>query len=340
MTWEFWKYEYTEKWVLIFLLLPLLYLVWYFWVGKSKNNTILLSSTRYITKYRSGWEYVNHSLPVFKAIGFVFLILALASPQVSKESSLYTEKFTEGIDIIISLDISGSMLAKDFKPNRLEASKKVAKDFVKMRPNDRIGLVVYEGESFTKCPLTTDHNLLLKSIDEVQTGLIEGGTAIGMGLATAVNRLKDSQAKSKVIILLSDGVSEQGKIHPLTAAEIANEFGIRVYSIGVGSQGKALTPVARSPITGEYQYQYMPVEIDEKTLSEIANITGGKYYRAKNEQELLMVYDEIDQLEKEKIKTILIQPQAPQLYYVLLTIGGIILILERLTKKIILNGIV
>ena len=199
---------------------------------------------------------------------------------------------------MLTLDISGSMLARDFRPDRLEASKNVATEFISGRPYDRIGLVVFSGESFTQCPLTTDHAVLINLLREIQSGMIEDGTAIGMGLATAVNRIKDSQAKSKVIILLTDGVNNRGEIAPATAAGIAKTYGIRVYTIGVGTQGIAPYPV-NTPFG--IQYQDMPVEIDEGILKEISATTGGKYFRATDNNKLVQVYKEIDKLEKSKI---------------------------------------
>jgi Ca-activated chloride channel family protein len=240
-------------------------------------------------------NYLQHILFAIRMTAVLLLILVLARPQ-------YTDKFqdvsTEGIDIILTLDISGSMLARDFKPDRLEASKNVATEFISGRPYDRIGLVVFSGESFTQCPLTTDHAVLINLLREIQSGMIEDGTAIGMGLANAVNRIKDSDAKSKVIILLTDGINNRGEIAPATAAGIAKTFGIRVYTIGVGTQGTAPYPV-QTPFGT--QYQNMPVEIDEAILKDIAQMTGGRYFRATDNDKLVQVYGEIDKLEKSKI---------------------------------------
>lgn len=229
-----------------------------------------------------------------RVLGLALLLFALARPQ-SKTS--WQDVHTEGIDIVMALDISASMLAQDLKPDRLRSSKSVALDFINDRPNDRIGLVVYEGESFTQCPLTTDHRVLRDLFASVETGQVEGGTAIGMGLATAVNRLRDSEAKSKVVILLTDGVNNKGAIPPMTAAEIASEYGVRVYTIGVGTRGKAKSPVGMYP-DGSYKFEYVEVKIDEETLQHIADLTGGQYYRATDEQKLREIYTEIDQLEK------------------------------------------
>jgi Ca-activated chloride channel family protein len=240
-------------------------------------------------------HYLRHILFALRIIALILLIIVLARPQATDK---FQNTSTEGIDIVLTLDISGSMLARDFRPDRLEASKNVATEFISGRPYDRIGLVVFSGESFTQCPLTTDHAVLVNLLREIQSGMIEDGTAIGMGLATAVNRIKDSEAKSKVIILLTDGVNNRGEIAPATAAGIAKTYGIRVYTIGVGTQGMAPYPV-KTPYG--IQYQDMPVEIDEAILREISQTTGGKYFRATDNDKLVQVYNEIDKLEKSKI---------------------------------------
>jgi Ca-activated chloride channel homolog len=240
-------------------------------------------------------HYLRHILFAFRTICLTLLIIVLARPQATNK---FQNISTEGIDIVLTLDISGSMLARDFRPDRLEASKNVATEFISGRPYDRMGLVVFSGESFTQCPLTTDHAVLINLLREIQSGMIEDGTAIGMGLATAVNRIKDSEAKSKVIILLTDGVNNRGEIAPATAAGIAKTYGIRVYTIGVGTQGMAPYPV-NTPFG--IKYQDMPVEIDEGILKEISETTGGKYFRATDNTKLVQVYNEIDKLEKSKI---------------------------------------
>jgi Ca-activated chloride channel family protein len=222
-------------------------------------------------------------------------IIILARPQ---STTSYHDVSTEGIDIILTLDISGSMLARDFKPDRLEASKNVATEFISGRPYDRIGLVVFSGESFTQCPITSDHAVLINLLREMKSGMIEDGTAIGEGLATAVNRLKESQARSRVIILLTDGINNRGMIAPITAAEIAKTYGIRVYTIGVGTRGYAPYPV-QTPFG--LQYQDAPVEIDEDILKTIAGMTDGKYFRATDNEKLIQVYNDIDKLEKSRI---------------------------------------
>jgi len=240
-------------------------------------------------------NYLRHVLFALRMMAVVLLIIVLARPQ---KTDRFQDVSTEGIDIVLALDISGSMLARDFRPDRLEASKNVATEFISGRPYDRIGLVVFSGESFTQCPLTTDHAVLINLLREIQSGMIEDGTAIGMGLANAVNRIRDSEAKSKVIILLTDGINNRGEIAPGSAAGIAKTFGVRVYTIGVGTQGMAPYPV-QTPFG--IQYQNMPVEIDEAILKEIAETTGGRYFRATDNDKLVQVYKEIDKLEKSKI---------------------------------------
>jgi Ca-activated chloride channel homolog len=240
-------------------------------------------------------HYLRHILFSFRVAAVILLIIVLARPQATNK---FQNISTEGIDIVLTLDISGSMLARDFKPDRLEASKNVATEFISGRPYDRIGLVVFSGESFTQCPLTTDHAVLINLLREIESGMIEDGTAIGNGLATAVNRIKDSDAKSRVIILLTDGVNNRGDIAPATAADIAKTFGIRVYTVGVGTMGMAPYPV-QTPFG--LQYQNMPVEIDENILKEISQVTGGMYFRATDNDKLVQVYNEIDKLEKSKI---------------------------------------
>jgi Ca-activated chloride channel family protein len=227
-------------------------------------------------------------------LAFVMLVLVLCRPQ---STNSWQNVSTEGIDIVITLDISSSMLAEDLRPNRLEAAKTVASNFISGRPNDNIGLVVFSAESYTQCPLTTDHTVLLNLFGGIKSGIIEDGTAIGLGLANAVNRIKDSKAKSKVIILLTDGTNNRGDIDPITAAELAKTFGIRVYTIGIGTHGKAPYPFQTAY---GIQYQNIDVVIDEQPLKQIAGITGGEYYRATNNNSLKSIYSEIDKLEKTK----------------------------------------
>jgi Ca-activated chloride channel family protein len=238
-------------------------------------------------------------LPILRIAAFTALVLALARPQTQNS---WKNQSVEGIDIMLAMDVSTSMLAEDLKPNRIEAAKYVASEFISGRPNDNIGLSIFAGEAFTQCPMTTDHSSLLSLLHNVRTdiaarGLIEDGTAIGMGLANAVSRLKDSKAKSKVVILLTDGSNNRGDISPMTAAEVAKSMGIRVYTIGVGTKGTAPFPPS---VTGLPQYVNLPVEIDEQTLKGIASATDGEYYRAQNNKELNQIYQEIDKLEKTK----------------------------------------
>ena len=272
-----------------------LILFWYLYKNRTYNAELQVSTLSGFGKIRTPLKvYLRHSLVVLRLLALAALILASMRPQ---SRSSWKDIKTEGIDIVMSLDISGSMLAKDFKPDRLEAAKEVAEDFIDSRPNDRIGLVIFSGESFTQCPLTSDHAVIKNLFAGIHTGMVADGTAIGNGLATAVARVKDSKAKSKVVILLTDGVNNQGSIAPLTAAEIAKQFNVRVYTIGVGTIGKALSPIAMYP-NGQFEYGYVDVNIDEKSLGEIADMTGGKYFRATDNDKLKDIYKEIDRLEK------------------------------------------
>ncbi len=289
--------EFTNPEFLYGLIILIPMIIWY--VLKEENNytSIQISSLRAFPVTPKTYKfYLRYVLFGFKIILIAVLIIILARPQTTNN---WEDKTTEGIDIVIALDISSSMLARDFRPNRLEASKDVAINFVSGRENDRMGLVVFSGESFTQCPLTTDHAVLINLFKDIKQGMIEDGTAIGMGLANAVNRLKDSEAISKVIILLTDGVNNMGAIDPITSAQLAKKFGIRVYTIGVGKNGFAPYPV--QTMFG-IQYQDMEVKIDEKTLKEISKITDGKYFRATNNNKLKQVYYEINKLEKSKIE--------------------------------------
>ena len=278
------------------LIFPITILVWYFFKNNVTFSHVKFSSIDRNTITNTLRSKLRHLPFILKIFASIFLIIALARPQSSIN---WQESTTKGIDIVLAMDISGSMLAQDLKPNRLEASKNVALDFISKRINDRIGLVIFSGESFTQCPLTTDHNVLSNLFKDVQSGMIDDGTAIGMGLATSVNRLKESNAKSKVIILLTDGINNSGVIPPLTAAEIAADFGIRVYTIGVGTKG--LAPYPFQTAFG-IQYQDVEVKIDEITLQDIATLTNGKYFRATNNNSLKEIYKDIDELEKSKIQ--------------------------------------
>ena len=291
--------EFTHKELLWLLLVIPVLLLWYILKHKKQTAILEISTTSGLLKGNQFWTILKHSLVVLRALAITLIIVAMARPQTVDVST--KTKTTRGIDIVMAIDVSASMLAKDLKPNRLEALKKVASKFINRRPNDRIGLVEYAGESYTRTPVTSDKGIILKSLRDIKYNtIITGGTAIGMGLATAVNRLKESKAKSRIIILLTDGVNNSGFIDPKTASELAVEYGIKTYTIGLGSNGMALSPVAIN--NGKFQYSRIQVEIDEKLLKEIASETGGKYFRATNNKKLEDIYDEIDKLEKTEIE--------------------------------------
>lgn len=279
----------------LLILIPISW-IWYSFRHNKRNTHLQISSFNGL-KAVSWKSWGRHLLFVFRTFAIGLLIIAFARPQ---STASWEDMTTEGIDIVLTMDISGSMLAQDLTPDRLEASKKVAMDFIAGRPNDRMGLVIFSGESFTQCPLTTDHQVLQNLFKDVKSGMVEDGTAIGMGLATAVNRLKESEAKSKVVILLTDGVNNQGSIAPMTAAEIAQQFDVRVYTIGVGTQGYAPYPF-KTPF-GTTVYQDVEVKIDEQTLQDIASATNGKYFRATSNEALQEIYKEIDKMERSKIE--------------------------------------
>ena len=283
--------------IYLFLLIALIPMIfWYVKKLRKSQASLQISASQAFDKAPVSYKSRLRHLPfICRLLAIGILVAVLARPQSSKH---WQNSTTEGIDIILALDISTSMLARDLKPNRLEAAKQVASSFVNDRQNDNIGLVVFAGESFTQCPLTTDHAVLLNLFSKVECGMIEDGTAIGNGLATAVNRIKDSQAKSRVIILLTDGSNNRGDVAPITAAEIAAEFGIRVYTVAVGTMGEAPYPV-QTPFG--IRYENVKVEIDEKTLTQIAQVANGKYFRATDNNSLKSIYQEIDQLEKTKI---------------------------------------
>jgi Ca-activated chloride channel family protein len=279
----------------LFILIPLM-VAWYICREQKLQGSLSVSAVKgFSLPVKSVIPRLRHFSIVLRSLAIAALILALARPQSSLS---WQNTTTEGIDIIIASDISGSMLAEDFQPNRLEAGKNIAIDFIKNRPDDRIGLVIFSGEAFTQCPLTIDHDVLVNLFQDVKNGMIDDGTAIGMGLATAVNRLKDGEAKSKVVILLTDGSNNMGSIPPVTAAEIAKQFNVRVYTVGIGTKGYAPYPV-QTPFG--IQYQQIQVDVDEGTLTKIADITGGKYFRATDNRTLKNIYDQIDKLEKAKI---------------------------------------
>lgn len=328
-------YQFHDAWVLWFLLIIPLIIMWYIVRINYQHNPFKTSSLKNLKSISSSKiNLANHFFFGVKMIALSSFIIALARPQLNATSDSFIEQYTEGIDIVISMDASGSMLAKDFKPNRFEAAKEVAEEFVSKRTNDRIGLVVFQGEAYTQVPLTSDNKIVMEVLKNLKREEIKEGTAIGMGLATAINRLRESTAPSRVVILLTDGVNTHGKIHPLTAAEMAKEFGIRVYTIGVGTNGKAQMPVAINPVTGKYIYDYVPVEIDEKTLNEIAKMTGGKYFRATDKESLREVYNEIDKMEKEKIKEIEYQVDLPEKNLPFLLLGFALFLIEPIFKPL------
>lgn len=315
------------------LLLVPLATAWYIVRQKKQEASVRFSDTEGFQSLPKSWKvYGRHLLFALEMVALALLLVAMARPQSSSSSQ---KSNIEGIDIILAQDISGSMLARDFKPDRLEASKKVASDFVEGRPGDRMGLVVFSGESFTQVPLTTDHGVMLNMLSELKSGMIEDGTAIGDGLATAINRLKDSEAVSKVIILLTDGMNNAGSVDPYTAAEMAKLYGIRVYTIGVGSYGTAPFPV--QTIFG-IQYEQRKVEIDEKLLQTIANSSGGKYYRATSNQKLDEIYHEIDQLERSKIEVLEFK-RLNEEFYPLVAWALALLLLEFLLRRTVFRTI-
>lgn len=293
--------ELANKEYLLLLLLLIPYLVWYLRFRKRTEATMTLSDTWLLKDAPKTLRQQLSWLPMFlRCLCFTLLVVCLCRPQTH---NAWDERQVEGIDIMLAMDVSTSMLAEDLKPNRIEAAKAVAASFIADRQNDNIGMTIFAGEAFTQCPMTTDHTSLLNLLQGVRTdlasrGLIEDGTAVGMGLANAVTRLKDSKAKSKVVILLTDGSNNAGEISPLTAAEIAKSLGIRVYTIGVGTNKVAPYPM---PVAGGVQYVNIPVEIDTKTLSDIAAKTDGSFYRATNNKELRKIYHDIDQLERSKL---------------------------------------
>lgn len=317
--------------LLLVLLVPMI--LWYVFKEKQSHADLQFSSLRAFRGIRhAGRVWLRHLLFACKVLAIVFLVTALTRPQSSNSWQTYS---SEGIDIVLGLDISTSMLARDFTPDRLEAAKEVATKFILERPQDRIGLVVFAGESFTQCPLTTDQAVLVNLLREVQSGMIEDGTAIGLGLANAVNRLKDSPAKSKVVILLTDGVNNRGSIAPVTAAELAKTYGIRVYTIGVGTYGEAPYPV-QTPFG--IQLQNVPVEIDEAVLKQIASVTGGQYFRATDNDKLQQIYNEIDQLEKSKVEVKHFSKREEQYFWFGL-VGMLLLVTEALLRYTLLRKI-
>ena len=326
--------EFAQPWALLLLLLaPLIW--WWLYKQRRTRYPHIRMSTLESLKDRSSWKaHLRKALPWVRAVALVALVVALARPRLSLQEESVT---AEGIDIVLAMDLSSSMLAQDFKPNRLEESKRVAIDFVSKRSFDRISVVAFAAEAFTACPLTTDHGIVRTFLAGLACGALEDGTAIGQGLATAVNRLKESEAKSKIIILLTDGVNTAGYLSPELAADIALEFGIKVYTIGVGSKGEALTPVSKDPF-GRYRYGIATVEIDEDLLRLIATKTRGQYFRATSSEELQKIYALIDQLEKTEIETTVIKRYTEK-FRLFTLIAVVLLLLELLLRYTILRAI-
>lgn len=320
----------------LFTLIPLV-IAWYVWKRNKQNATLKVSSIK-------GFQNTSSWLPKLKPLLFVLRILtlsliitALARPRTVDVSN--KTKTTRGIDIVMAIDVSGSMLARDLKPNRLESLKKVAADFVKDRPNDRFGIVVYAAESYTKTPVTSDKSIVLDAISGIKyDNVIQDGTGIGMGLATAVNRLKDSKAKSRVIILLTDGVNNAGFIEPETAADIAKEYGLKVYTIGLGTNGNAESPYAYAP-NGKLLYQMMPVEIDEQLMKNIASKTDGKYFRATSNSKLQEIYKEINKLETTEIEEQKFY-NYDEKFRPLIWLAGLLLLIEILLRQTLFRGFI
>ncbi len=320
---------FAYPWVLYFLILIPVLLAWYWWKGRNRQASITFSSLKIYKNFPKTWrERFRHLPAVLRAAALALLIIALARPQsFSSGENIYTE----GIDIAMVLDISGSMLAEDLKPNRLSAAKNVIDEFIQARLTDRIGLVVFAREAFTQCPLTIDYSVLRNLLADIRSGMIDDGTAIGNAIANGVNRLKDSNAKSKIIILLTDGVNNSGEVDPVSSANIAAAFGIRIYTIGVGTRGEAPYPV-QTPFGT--RYQMVPVEIDESVLKQIAKTTDGQYFRATDNKTLQNIYEQIDQLEKTKVE-ITSYRNAEELFYGWLGGGLLLLCLELgLTRSI------
>ena len=327
---------FANQWVLY--LIPVVLVVaglWWYFLQKKNNPSLKLSSTSAFAGMGNPLKAtLKKLLPVLRVLALVLLLIALARPQTTYDEEKVT---TEGIDIILAIDVSTSMLAKDFKPNRLESAKKEAFTFVDSRPHDRIGLVVFSGESFTQCPVTIDHNIVKTQLKQIKSGLMEDGTAIGMGLATSVQRLKEIASKSKVVILMTDGVNNKGLIDPVTASDIAMQFGVRVYTIGIGTNGKAMTPVAMTP-DGELMFDYADVQIDETLLKEIAKKTGGQYFRATDNKKLKDIYTQIDKLEKTKIEVNAFQHKTEK-FHAFAFLAGLALLLDILMRYLIVKSI-
>ena len=311
--------------------------IWYFIVRNNDSASLTITSTSGFKAKPSVLSKLKPMLAVLRLVALTLLIVALARPRIVEVSS--HTKTNKGIDIVMAIDVSASMLARDLKPNRLEALKKVATEFVNQRPNDRIGIVVYAGESFTQTPITSDKRIVRNTISDIKWGDLDGGTAIGMGLGSAVNRLKDSKAKSKVIILLTDGVNNTGFVDPKTAAELAVGLGIKVYTIGIGTNGTASFPYAKDPRTGDLLFRNSPVEIDEALLKYIAKETDGRYFRATDNTKLKAIYEEINKLEKTEIEEFKYYNYEEK-YRLLVIIAGLLILTEVVLKNTLFKSFI
>lgn len=326
----------NPQWFWLFLLLPVL-IAWYLWKRNKQTAEVKISSLKGFKVKQGILPKLRPVLFVLKMLALSLLITAMARPRTVDVST--QTKTTRGIDIVMAIDVSASMLARDLRPNRMQALKKVATQFIEGRPNDRIGLVIYAGESYTKTPVTSDKALVENALKQIEfNDILKGGTAIGMGLATSVNRLKDSKAKSRVIILLTDGVNNSGFIDPKIATEMAEQNNIKVYTIGIGTNGMAMSPVAILP-NGEFEYRNAKVEIDEGLLKQIAKSTGGKYFRATDNKKLEQIYDEINKLEKTDIEEFKYYNYQEK-YRPLLMLAGILLLLEMLLRSTVFRSFV
>ncbi len=321
----------------LFLLIPIA-LAWLWWKNKEQTATLKISSVKGFKGSKSILARLKPHLSGLRILSLCFLIIALARPRTVDISN--QTKTTKGIDIVMAIDLSSSMLAKDLKPNRMEALKEVATNFVDARPNDRIGVVVYAGEAYTKTPVTSDKAIVKQAISDIKfDNVLQDGTGIGMGLTTAVNRLKESKAKSKIIILLTDGVNNSGFIEPETASEIAKEYGIKVYTIGLGTNGNAMFPYAFAPNGKDFLYKMMPVEIDEQLMKTIAKNTGGKYFRANNNSKLESIYNEINKLETTEIEELKYYDYDEK-YRLFVIIAGILLLIEIALRNTIFKSFI
>ncbi len=320
----------NPEFLYLLLLVPAL-AVWYWYKLRHNTAPLQMSNIKAFTTNILPWKsYLRYSLPVLRLLAILFLILALARPQTNMNKQDIT---VEGIDIILTTDISSTMLSEDLKPNRLEAAKEVGIEFISSRPDDRIGLVVFSGESFTQCPLTTNHATLINQFRSIGYGMIDDGTAIGDGLATSINRLKESTAKSKIIVLLTDGINNRGSVDPLSAAEIAELYNIRIYTIGAGTMGYAPAPV-NTPFG--IQYQQVEVKIDEQLLKKISALTNGKYFRATNKEKLKDIYQEIDRLEKSRIDVTEFSRKKEE-FLVFALIAMVLIVLEYVIRHAVLK---